>query len=74
MIVIFIRIYKNYVFKENACFFSVAKSLRLVDNNTSNLYLLDFEKKVETEIQPHSKHRSVSSSECLRIVSKALYQ
>lgn len=68
--VIFIRIHKDYVIEENAPFFSISKSLRSVDDNTSNSYLslLDFEKNVETEIQPHSKHSSVSSSECHRIV------
>lgn len=65
LVLIFIRIHKT------ACFFSIAKILRLlVGNNISNSYLslLDFERNVETEIQPHSKHRSVSSSECHRIV------
>lgn len=56
--------------KAKACFSSIAKSLRVMDCNTCNSYLslLDFESNVETEIQPHSKHKSVSSSECHRIV------
>lgn len=41
-----------------------------MDYNTCNSYLSlsYFESNVEIEIQPHSKHRSVSSSECQRIV------
>lgn len=61
--------------KANACFSNMAKSLRLVDYTTCNSYLslLDFERNVETEIQAHSKHRSVSSSECHKIVRVGHY-
>lgn len=61
--------------KANAFFSNIAKSLRLVDYNTCNSYLslLDFERNVETEIYPHSKRRSVSSSECHRIVRVGHY-